>query len=267
MTRIKTTFDKTKSENRAALITFIMANDPDLDTSLQILKALPESGADIIEIGMPFTDPVADGTTIQFAGIRALESGASMQNTLHMVREFRKENTYTPIVLMGYFNPIMAYGTKNFMKDASEAGIDGLIIVDLPPEESAEIKDSAKAANIDIIRLITPTTDENRLSTVLEGASGFLYYVSITGVTGAASADLTAIKPHIEQIKTQTNLPIAIGFGIKTPQDAADMAKLADGVVVGSSIVQTILDTAKTQGLEPVKKQISALAGALKEQQ
>ncbi len=267
MTRIKTTFERTKAENRAALITFIMANDPDLETSQSILKSLPQSGADIIEIGMPFTDPVADGETIQFAGIRALKSGGCMKNTLHMVREFRKENTDTPIVLMGYFNPIMAYGTEKFMKDASTAGIDGLIIVDLPPEEASEIQNNAKASNIDIIRLITPTTDKDRLQIILNGASGFLYYVSITGVTGAASADLTTIKPHIEQIKSTTDLPIAIGFGIRTPQDAADMAELADGVVVGSSIIQTIVDTAKTQGLDPVKTQVSALANALKTQQ
>lgn len=262
--RIQTTFDKIKAEGRAALITFIMAGDPDHETSLNVLKSLPEAGADIIELGMPFTDPMADGPTIELAGNRALQAGANMKQTLSMVSDFRIGNTETPIVLMGYFNPIMAYGIETFMQDAGKAGIDGLIIVDLPPEEADDTIAAAKAQNIDIIRLITPTTDEKRLPTVLQGAGGFLYYVSITGVTGAASADLSAIKPHIDYIKTQTDIPVAIGFGIKTPQDAKDMAEIADGVVVGSSIVQTIFETAKTQGLEPVKEQVNALSSALK---
>lgn len=213
---------------------------------------------------MPFTDPVADGSTIQFAGIRALKSGGSMKNTLYMVREFRKEDSTTPIVLMGYFNPIMAYGTDHFMKDAYDAGIDGLIIVDLPPEEASEIKDSAQSCNIDIIRLITPTTDQKRLPTILENASGFLYYVSITGVTGTNSADLSTVTTHIDQIKTQTDMPIAIGFGIKTPQDACNIAKIADAVVVGSALIETLINTHETQGIEPVTQQISTLANALK---
>lgn len=262
--RIQTTFDKIKAEGRAALITFIMAGDPDHETSLNVLKSLPEAGADIIELGMPFTDPMADGPTIELAGNRALQAGANMKQTLSMVSDFRIGNTETPIVLMGYFNPIMAYDIETFMQDAGKAGIDGLIIVDLPPEEADDTIAAAKAQNIDIIRLITPTTDEKRLPTVLQGAGGFLYYVSITGVTGAASADLSAIKPHIDYIKTQTDIPVAIGFGIKTPQDAKDMAEIADGVVVGSSIVQTIFETAKTQDLEPVKEQVNALSSALK---
>ena len=258
MSRIESTF---KALDRPALVTFIMAGDPDAATSLEMLKALPEAGADIIELGMPFTDPMADGPTIQLAGGRALTAGANMKQTLQMVQDFRESNTATPIVLMGYFNPIMQYGVEGFMNDASEAGVDGLIIVDLPPEEANEAQSAAKAKGLDIIRLITPTTTMERLPKVLEGASGFLYYVSITGVTGAASADLNKIKPHIEEIKAQTDLPIAIGFGIKTPEDATNMGKIADAIVVGSSIIQTI---AEKQGVQSVSTQVQALAEALK---
>ena len=254
MSRIEATF---KALNRPALITFIMAGDPDAKTSLDVLKALPEAGADIIELGMPFTDPMADGPTIQLAGQRALKSGANMKQTLQMVRDFRKGNNTTPIVLMGYFNPILQYGVEKFMNDASAAGVDGLIIVDLPPEEAGKAQEIAKTNNLDIIRLLTPTTTMGRLP---KGASGFLYYVSITGVTGAAQADLNKIKPHIEQIKTHTDLPIAIGFGIKTPQDAAQMAALGDAIVVGSSIVQTI---AEKRDASAVSEQVKALSDAL----
>ncbi|MCB1720976.1 MAG: tryptophan synthase subunit alpha [Alphaproteobacteria bacterium] len=258
MSRIEKTF---KSLNRPALITFIMAGDPDAATSIEILKSMPEAGADIIELGMPFSDPMADGPTIQLAGQRALKAGANMHRTLQMVRDFRAENTQTPLVLMGYFNPVLQYGVETFMNDASEAGVDGLIIVDLPPEEAGEVQEIAKINNLDIIRLLTPTTTEKRLPKILEGASGFLYYVSITGVTGAAQADLNKIKPHIEQIKTRTDLPIAIGFGIKTPQDAAQMATLGDAIVVGSSIVSTI---AEKQNTTAVCEQVSALSKAMK---
>jgi len=264
MNRIDLTFAQTKSEDRAALITFIMSGDPDHDTSLEVLKSLPASGADIIELGMPFTDPAADGPTIQLAGNRALETGANMHKTLDMVRDFRQDNDSTPIVLMGYFNPVMAYGLGSFMKDAGAAGIDGLILVDLPPEEAEETVALAKAQNIEIIRLITPTSDEERLPKVLDGAGGFLYYVSITGVTGAASADLSKIKPHIDYIKTQTDLPVAIGFGIKTPEDAKQMGEIADGIVVGSAIVQNIFENIKTKGIQCVEEQIKDLSGALK---
>ena len=259
MSRIKNTFEQL---DRPALITFIMAGDPDAQTSMDVLKALPDAGADIIELGMPFTDPMADGPTIELAGGRALKAGASMQQTLEMVRDFRQTNDTTPIVLMGYFNPIMQYGAKKFAKDASEIGVDGLIIVDLPPEEADEMLGNAKDNNLDIIRLITPTTDEKRLPKILNGASGFLYYVSITGVTGAAQADIETLKPHIEQIKTQTDLPVAIGFGIKTPEDAKKFGEIADGVVVGSSIVQTIIDN-KENASDSVTSQVSALAGVL----
>ena len=257
--RIEKTF---AALDRPALITFIMAGDPDAKTSAEVLKSLPEAGADIIELGMPFTDPMADGPTIELAGGRALNAGASMNQTLDMVREFRQTNDTTPIVLMGYFNPIMQYGVEKFTNDAAQIGVDGLIIVDLPPEEADEMLGEAKDNGLDIIRLITPTTDEKRLPKILNGASGFLYYVSITGVTGAAQADLAKIQPHIEQIKTQTDLPIAIGFGIKTPQDAQKFGKIADAIVVGSSIVQTIADN-KENASNSVTSQVSALAGAL----
>ncbi|MCB9983739.1 MAG: tryptophan synthase subunit alpha [Rhodospirillales bacterium] len=257
MSRIEATF---KALNRPALITFIMAGDPDVQTSMDVLKALPDAGADIIELGMPFSDPMADGPTIQLAGQRALKAGANMHRTLQMVRNFRAENTQTPLVLMGYYNPILQYGVEKFMNEAAEAGVDGLIIVDLPPEEASEAQTLAKAKGLDIIRLLTPTTTEERLPKILEGASGFLYYVSITGVTGAAQADLNKIKPHIEQIKTHTDLPIAIGFGIKTPADAAEMAAVGDAIVVGSSIVQTI---AEGQSAGAVSQQVSALAKAI----
>lgn len=261
MSRIEKTF---AALNRPALITFIMAGDPDSRTSLAIMKSLPEAGADIIELGMPFTDPMADGPTIQLAGIRALEAGQTMKKTLHIVKHFREENTKTPVVLMGYFNPVLQYGVQRFMEDASAAGVDGLILVDLPPEEADETIAAAKSNGLDIIRLITPTTDETRLAKVLKDASGFLYYVSITGVTGAAKADLSKITPHIAQIKQQTKLPIAIGFGIRTPEDAAQMGKIAEGVVVGSSIVQNIFENRGKCPKTAVSAQVSALATALR---
>ena len=258
MSRIETVF---ANLDRPALITFIMAGDPDAKVSLDVLKSLPDAGADIIELGMPFTDPMADGPVIQLAGGRALTAGANMNQTLQMVRDFREENDTTPIVLMGYYNPVMQYGAVKFVDDAAEAGVDGLIIVDLPPEEADETLKAAKTKDIDIIRLITPTTTNERLGKIIDGASGFLYYVSITGVTGAASADLNAIKPHIEEIKGQTDIPVAIGFGIKTPEDAKNMGELADAVVVGSSIVNTI---AESQDISKVSDQVKALPGALK---
>jgi tryptophan synthase alpha chain len=259
MTRIASTFESIKAQNRAALVTFIMANDPDYDTALAAMTALPGAGADIIELGMPFTDPAADGTVIQNAGLRALSAGGCMKSTFQMVRDFRETNTDTPIVLMGYTNPVLTYGFEAFINDASDAGIDGLIIVDLPPEESAELNALASAKGIDLIRLLTPTTDEKRLGKLLKGAGGFLYYVSITGVTGSAKADLSAIEPHIKMIKSHTDLPVAIGFGIKTPADVKTFAALADGVVVGSSLVQSLNDN----GVEDAAKLVTSLADAL----
>lgn len=240
MNRIEKTFRGLKAQNRKALIPFITAGDPDRETSQRILNALPQYGADLIEIGMPFTDPMADGPAIQMASRRALDAGASMAQTLEMVKSFRVTDTKTPVILMGYFNPVYVYGTDRFVEKAKDCGVDGLIIVDLPPEEDYELSDPVHDAGLDLIRLITPTTNEARLETVLNGASGFLYYVSITGVTGTASADMEQVGPHIAMIRQKTDLPVAIGFGIKTPRDVAMMAKIADASVVGSAIVNII---------------------------
>lgn len=261
MSRIEQTFAALK---RPAFITFITAGDPDDAKSLSIMKALPGAGADIIELGMPFTDPMADGPVIQAAGLRALEAGANMHKTLQMAREFRKDNNSTPIVLMGYANPLYAYGLEKFVKEACEAGVDGLIVVDLPPEEDGALREIA-AAKLDIIRLLTPTTDEKRLPKVLQGASGFLYYVSVTGVTGAAKADLDTVKPHIAQIRQHTALPIAIGFGIRTAEDVQKMAGIADAVVVGSAIVQNIADHRdETDLAERIAAQVKSLAAGIR---
>lgn len=263
MSRIEQTFARCKEEGRKALVTFITAGDPNKETSAAVLKSLPEAGADIIELGMPFADPGADGETIQLANQRALKSGANMIQTLDMVRSFRETDQTTPIVLMGYFNPLMAYGLERFTADSSAAGVDGLIIVDLPPEEDKELRTLCHGAKIDLIRLITPTSDKERLKTLLEGVSGFLYYVSITGVTGAAKADINALEPHIKEIRSLTDLPIAIGFGIKTPEDAKRMSSICDGVVVGSSIVQTIVNANENKAASDVKELVSALKNAL----
>lgn len=236
MNRINTAFETTKREGRKALITFTMAGDPDAATSLAILERLAES-ADIVEIGMPFSDPMADGPAIQAAGLRALESGMTLHGVFELVQKFRSKNTDTPIVLMGYFNPVLKYGADKFMKDCKAFGVDGLIIVDIPPEESQEIAAPAQQNGIALIRLLTPTTTPARLPKILEGAGGFLYYVSIIGVTGTASADPAKVGAHIAEIKKATDLPIVAGFGIKTADDVARMAALADGVVVGSALV------------------------------
>ncbi len=257
MSRIEKKF---KSLDRQALVNFITAGDPDHQTSLEAFKALAGAGADIIELGMPFTDPTADGSAIQKASERALAAGANMKQTLSMVRDFRAEDQETPIVLMGYYNPIFAYGLEAFSKDASEAGVDGLIIVDLPPEEDAPMQAALKGQDIDLIRLITPVTDKARLTTLLQGASGFLYYVSITGVTGTASADINALTPHVQEIKSQTDLPVVIGFGIKTPEDVKEMAQIGDGVVVGSAIVNIL----QSGGVEAVKGLVSDLSSAIR---
>ncbi len=240
MSRLKSCFEKLAAENRAAFVTFVTANDPDFDTSLEIVCGLPGAGADIIELGMPFTDPSADGPAIDRAAQRALKSGGSMNTTLEMVRRFRAGNDETPIVLMGYFNPIYAYGIDRFTLDAAAAGVDGLIIVDLPPEEDEELRLPANAAGIDVIRLATPTSDDARLPTVLDGASGFVYYVAVAGVTGGKSATADDIGTAVGRIKAHTDLPVAVGFGIRTPEQAADVAAVADGAVVGSAIVSLI---------------------------
>lgn len=264
MNRIEKTFAALQTAGRKALITFTMAGDPEEATSLAILERLAKS-ADILEIGMPFTDPMADGPAIQAAGLRALAGGMSLKNTLGIVQQFRSKNSVTPIVLMGYFNPILQYGIDKFVNDCKELGVDGLIVVDIPPEEADEIAPKAQQKGLSLIRLLTPTTDESRLQKILQGASGFLYYVSITGVTGTASADPAKVGAHIAAIKKHTGLPIVAGFGIKTPADAATMALIADGVVVGSALVQEIETAQKGADISALLgERAAALADALK---
>lgn len=238
--RINRRFARLKQEGRAGLVTFVTAGDPDHETSLAILKGLPAAGADVIELGMPFTDPMADGPAIQAAGLRALNKGARMTRTLDMVRDFRAQDDETPIVLMGYYNPIYSYGVDKFLADARTAGVDGLIVVDLPPEEDRELCEPALAAGVNFIRLTTPTTDDARLPAVLANTSGFVYYVSVTGITGAASASSTAIDEAVTRLRRHTDLPLAVGFGISTPEAAAAVARVADAAVVGSAIVRKI---------------------------
>jgi tryptophan synthase alpha chain len=240
MTRIEARFARLKAEGRRAFVAYIMAGDPDLDTSETILARLPEAGVDIIELGLPFTDPMADGPVIQLAGQRALAGGQTLQRTLDMVRRFRARDPETPLVLMGYYNPIHARGVETFLAEAKAAGIDGLIVVDLPPEEDDELCLPAQAAGLNFIRLATPTTDARRLPKVLTNTSGFVYYVSITGITGAASAVATDVGPEVARIKAATDLPVVVGFGIKTPEAAHAIASVADGAVVGSAIVERI---------------------------
>ena len=239
-TRIDTRFAALKAEGRAALVTFVMAGDPDPSTALEIVKALPKAGADLIEIGMPFTDPMADGPAIQAAGLRALAAGETLHGTVDLVRAFRAGDQETPIILMGYFNPIYIYGVEKFLSDAKAAGIDGLIVVDCPPEEDDELCKPALAAGLNFIRLATPTTDDKRLPKVLSNTSGFVYYVSIAGITGAATPDFGKVATAVARIKSHTDLPVAVGFGVKTATDAIAIAKGADGVVVGSALVDMV---------------------------
>ncbi len=239
-TRIDATFARLKASRQKAFVAYMMGGDPDLAVSQAVMNGLPGAGVDIIELGMAFTDPMADGPTIQLAGQRALEAGMTLERTLGMVRTFRKTDATTPIVLMGYYNPIYSRGVDVFLADAKEAGIDGLIVVDLPPEEDAELCIPARAAGIDFIRLATPTTDAKRLPTVLQNTSGFVYYVSITGITGAAAARPADVAPEVARIKASTDLPVIVGFGISTPAQAAGIAAIADGCVVGSAIVKDI---------------------------
>ncbi len=239
-TRIETRLADLKTQGRAAFVTFLMAGDPDPDTSLAIVKALPAAGADIIEIGMPFTDPMADGPAIQAAGLRALKAGMTLRKTLDLVRGFRTHDEATPIVLMGYYNPIYIYGVEAFLVDAKAAGVDGLIIVDLPPEEDDELCLPAMRAGLNFIRLATPTTDDKRLPAVLANTSGFVYYVSITGITGAAAANAAQVGEAVRRIKRHTPLPVCVGFGIRTPETARDIAGAADGAVVGTALVEAL---------------------------
>lgn len=255
-TRIDRRFAALNAEGRAALMTFTMTGDPDYETSLAIVKALPKAGADLIELGMPFTDPMADGPAIQAAGVRALKGGQRLTKTLALVREFRKGDNTTPIVLMGYYNPIYIYGVDKFIADAKEAGVDGLIVVDLPPEEDEELCLPTLKAGLNFIRLATPTTDEKRLPVVLNNTSGFVYYVSITGITGSTTPDASRVAAAVNRIKRHTKLPVAVGFGVKTAEQARAIAGGADGVVVGSALVDALartLDSSGKAGLNTVK--------------
>src|SRR5947209_5605619 len=258
-TRIDARFAELKREGRSALVTFLMAGDPDPLTSLNIIKALPKAGADIIEIGMPFTDPMADGPSIQAAGLRALKGGMTLKKTLEMVRGFRKDNDTTPLVLMGYYNPIYIYGVDKFLADAKTAGVDGLIIVDLPPEEDTELCIPAMKAGLNCIRLATPTTDDKRLPAVLANTSGFVYYVSITGITGSASADSAVVGEAVARIKRHTKLPVCVGFGIRTPDAARAIAEKANGAVVGTALVDALRGSLDAEG-RATAKTVAAVA-------
>ncbi len=246
--RIARRFAALKAEGRAGFVTFVTAGDPDYDTSLALVKGLPGAGADVIELGMPFTDPMADGPAIQASSLRALKAGQTLKKTLALVRDFRKSDADTPIVLMGYYNPIYSYGVDGFLKDAIAAGVDGLIVVDLPPEEDEELCLPALAAGVNFIRLATPTTDDKRLPKVLTNTSGFVYYVSILGITGTRSASAVDISGAVARLKRHTDLPVAVGFGIKTPAQAAEVAAAADAAVVGSALVSRIAENLDGSG-------------------
>jgi tryptophan synthase alpha chain len=269
-TRIEQRFAKLKAEGRAALVTFVTAGDPNYATSLKIISGLPGAGADVIEIGMPFSDPMADGPPIQASGLRALKAGQNMKKTLQLVRDFRTADRATPIVLMGYYNPIYVYGNERFLDDAVAAGVDGLIVVDVPPEADDELCIPALARGLNFIRLATPTTDDRRLPMVLQNTSGFVYYVSITGITGAAAPVATDVGRHVARIKQATDLPVAIGFGVRTPQQAKDLAAHGDGVVVGSALVNKIAASLDAAGnptdstVREVLQLVESLSGALK---
>ena len=247
MTRIDAKFADLKAKGKKAFVSYVMAGDPDFDRSLEIVRGLPSAGVDIIELGLPFTDPMADGPTIQLAGQRALDGGMTLKRTLQLATEFRKDDDTTPIVLMGYYNPIYSMGVPVFLEAAKAAGIDGLIVVDLPPEEDSELCLPAQEAGLNFIRLATPTTDDNRLKRVAQNTSGFVYYVSITGITGAAEADAGDVSPAVVRIREATGLPVVVGFGVNTPEKSRTIAEVADGVVVGSAIVSQIAAGKSTQ--------------------
>lgn len=269
-TRIDARFNALATKGRAALVTFVMAGDPDPETSLAIVRALPAAGADVIEVGMPFTDPMADGPAIQAAGLRALKAGMTLKKTLKLVADFRAGDNATPIVLMGYYNPIYVYGVDKFLADAKAAGVDGLIVVDLPPEEDQELCIPARDAGLNFIRLATPTTDDRRLPKVLENTSGFVYYVSLTGITGAALADYAGVSEAVKRIKAHTRLPIAVGFGVKNAENAAEIARNADGVVVGSALVSALQATlgpdnkAGATSVEAVTSLVASIAAGVR---
>lgn len=263
MSRLADTFSRLKAKGRAALVSYVVAGDPNPELGQEILNALPDAGVDVIELGIPFTDPMADGPTIQAADIRALAAGMSVAKTLDMVRTFRQKNTTTPIVLMGYYNPVYIYGGARFAKDAAAAGVDGLLLVDLPPEEDGEIKGDLKAAGIDLIRLITPTSTGERLKKLVQDTSGFLYYVSIAGVTGTASIEMNSVAAKLKEIKAVSDLPVAVGFGIRTIEDAKAVASIAEGVVIGSAFVRIIEKTVENQIVSELSREAKAYADAL----
>ena len=258
-TRIDARFAQLQRESRSAFVTFVMAGDPDPETSLAIIKALPQAGADLIEIGMPFTDPMADGPSIQAAGLRALKAGLTLKKTLAMVGAFRRTDDATPLVLMGYYNPIYIYGVDKFLVDAKAAGVDGLIIVDLPPEEDEELCLPALKAGLNFIRLATPTTDDKRLPAVLANTSGFVYYVSITGITGSAAAESGSVGEAVARIKRHTELPVCVGFGIRTPDAARAIAERADGAVVGTALIDALRGSLDADG-RATGKTVTAVA-------
>ncbi|WP_419898385.1 tryptophan synthase subunit alpha [Roseomonas sp. USHLN139] len=270
MSRIARRFAALKAEGRGALMPFIEAYDPDPATSMALLRGLPGAGADLIELGVPFTDPMADGPTVQKAGQRALQAGGTLAGALAMVRDFRREDDDTPVVLMGYVNPILSYGIDRFCLDAASSGVDGLIVVDLPPEEADELAIPARAQLLDMIRLIAPTTDENRLPKVLAGTSGFIYYVAIAGITGTRSASKDTLAEAIPRVRRFTDLPIAIGFGVRTPQQAAEAVQVADGAVVASALIDTLAKSlddkgrAKPDTVRKVLDQVRDLAEAVR---
>lgn len=270
MSRIKARFDALKKEGRGALVTFMEAYDPDPATSMAILRGMPGAGADLIELGVPFTDPMADGPIIQLASQRALKAGATMAGVLAMVRDFRTEDTTTPVILMGYLNPILSYGAERFVTDAHASGVDGLIVVDMPPEEAEVLAPSAKSVGLDIIRLVAPTTTDERLPLVLNASSGFVYYVALAGITGTRSADPETLRKAIPRVRKHTELPIAIGFGIRSPEQAGEASRISDGAVVGSALVDTLhksLDEqgrAKPDSVRKVLDQVRGLAAAVR---
>jgi tryptophan synthase alpha chain len=258
-TRIDTRFADLKREGRAAFVTYVMCGDPDIETSLAIIKALPSAGADIIEVGMPFTDPMADGPSIQAAGLRALKAGTTLKKTLDVIRRFRESDDRTPIVLMGYYNPIYIHGVDAFLNDAKTAGIDGLIIVDLPPEEDDELCIPTLKAGLNFIRLATPTTDDRRLPAVLANTSGFVYYVAVKGITGSAAADAAEVSQAVARIKRHTELPVCVGFGIRTADAARTIAAHADGVAVGTALVDAVRGSLDAQN-SATPKTVAAVA-------
>jgi tryptophan synthase alpha chain len=268
--RIRARFDKLKAEGRGGLVTFVTAGDPDFETSAEILAGLPSAGADLIEVGIPFSDPMADGPAIQQGSLRALRAGMTLKRTLDLVAGFREADRETPVVLMGYYNPIYAYGVERFLKDAQNAGVDGLIIVDLPPEEDVELCIPALKAGVNFIRLATPTTDDKRLPAVLTNTSGFVYYVSIVGITGTRAAADQQVEEAVQRLRRHTNLPVAVGFGIRTPEQAAKIAGMADAAVVGSALVETVAanlnddGTPKSGCARVLLDQVAALADGVR---